>query len=246
MAFDGVDVSDRECEEINSGDENKECKIFKCCNKLSKVLVCKYCYAVFHESCAKRSKTIEPINDKLVKCCQVKQIVNCVNNEVNKGNRNLEVEIGLLVERISHMEKLDEKTNSIDEHVNKQTRDNRDFQIHGNICSDPAEMNGGKETKNEGNNNKDIMPTKDKTYDKVGKPHGVTENLQPATMQEIHKSDNSRKTTPDFVNLNQVNANKSHSSNEIQIRETVRGYFKNNTSQSRGRIHNNAGSKTGD
>ncbi|KAK9872999.1 hypothetical protein WA026_020344 [Henosepilachna vigintioctopunctata] len=90
------------------------------------------------------------------------------------------------------------------------------------------------------------MPTKDETYDKVGKPHGLTENLQPATMQEIHKSDKSRKTTPDLVNLNQVNANKSHSSNEIQIRETVRGYFKNNTSQSHGRIHNNAGSNDGD
>lgn len=105
MAAAEEDVSDRDLEEISSQPELSGPKLFKCCSKQNKVCVCKNCLKIYHNSCSKRIKNANYVNDGIIECCSAQnplgpsensKEISILLNKVKAENDQLKMEIAYL------------------------------------------------------------------------------------------------------------------------------------------------------
>lgn len=73
MASNEVDKRERDDDEKSNCSEFSSARIFKCCSKTCKAMVCKICDTFYHEGCVKRMKNVVYINDSVILCCQQNQ-----------------------------------------------------------------------------------------------------------------------------------------------------------------------------
>ncbi|KAK9876033.1 hypothetical protein WA026_011148 [Henosepilachna vigintioctopunctata] len=94
-----ADMSESEFEEIAKKGGNIPDKIYKCCAKVCKNVVCTNCYGFYHVSCAKRMKNIKFVNGQVICCAGV------LSNPAVQGN----VETSKLLMKIEYLKQINEK-----------------------------------------------------------------------------------------------------------------------------------------
>lgn len=73
MASRELDVNERDGDETSNCSETTTEKLFKCCSKQCKVMMCMNCESFFHEGCVRRMKNAVYKSDSLIICCQQNQ-----------------------------------------------------------------------------------------------------------------------------------------------------------------------------
>lgn len=106
MSLTDTNVLERDSDNISNSGENVYGKLFKCCSKPCKVMVCKNCFNFYHEGCTKRMKNVNHQNESVLICCQEIRSIPEVNESNNMASNIFEQKIAALSMEISYLKEI--------------------------------------------------------------------------------------------------------------------------------------------